>query len=779
MIIGAIRFAGDLPPWVAATIAIAAALGVVLLYLRETRSLAMPYCYLLPALRASAVALVILILAGPVWHRRQVIGTLGRVVFAVDTSDSMSVSDSATSESTPIRLERALRLITGDQQNVGWIESLSGTHTVDVIAFSSGDPAMIWSSRQGDPPPAAFELSADGQRTDLASPLSTMLASLLPGELMGDPEREADPQRAAIVLLSDGRDNIGGSPVDIAERLKSAGVRVHAIGMGSEDEPTDASVVSVQRPQSVASDGQLSGSVVVNHDGMDGQTLTVRIESAGQTLWQQTLTAGATRQQTVSFQLDVAPIIDQIVIDLPRGIERSTVVMDLLAVIDPVDGDSNANNNSFPFRVAASTRDRRLLVLDGSSRWETRYVRNLFQRDPAWSVDTVIYGPGTDIPKVIRGDKPGQFPDAREVMAAYDAIILGEVPPEQFSQEDASQLREFVSHGGGLIAIDGRYDRLRKIAQDSLPQLIPVDYADRQLPMQVQEIQPSPMGMKHPLLNLSGDPDQLAEFWKHLPAPKISLSVTAQEGSEVLADMVAGDGRRSPWLVTRMYGAGRVFYLSSDQTWRWRYKVADRFHARFWNQLLAAAMQPPYSASDDHVALGTDKIEYTSGESSIVRVRLQDTQGKPVGDATVDALLVADDHVIATVPLSIDDPARGTYRGQTPPLERGAYEVRIRASGFDSAALQATTPIWVSRRDSTETRRVSLDSNALTQLAETSGGLYFHESSADAILDSLRPLSSGTVVESDILVWQSFYWFWIVITLLAIEWWMRKQGGLV
>jgi hypothetical protein len=93
--------------------------------------------------------------------------------------------------------------------------------------------------------------------------------------------------------------------------------------------------------------------------------------------------------------------------------------------------------------------------------------------------------------------------------------------------------------------------------------------------------------------------------------------------------------------------------------------------------------------------------------------------------------------------------------------------------------LQATSPIWVGGRDTNERRRVSLDENALTQVTEAAGGLYLHESSADSLLDSLRPLSSGTVVESDTLIWQSFYWFWAVILLLAIEWWMRKRAGLV
>jgi uncharacterized membrane protein len=771
-----IRFAGDLHPALVIGFSLVVAGVVCWLYLRESRTVASPYSYLLPGLRASAVASAILILAGPVWHRRQTIGTLGRVVFAIDTSESMAMTDSAETESSPARLDRALRWLTGDHEKQGWIESLRTTHEIEVIAFSAGDPALVWSSRLEEELPSAFEISASGRRTDLAIGMSTTLATLTPTHRDHDPS--LDPQRAALVLMTDGRDNAGASPDDVADQLHSAGVRVHAIGMGSEDEPADVGIVDVNRPDNVASDGRLAGEIILNQFGMDGRDLRLRIESAGDTVWEHTAKAASPGTQTIPFELDVESIVERISGQSPRGVRRSTVVMDLNVVIEPVEGDTTVSNNTMPFRVAASTRDRRLLVLDGSSRWETRYIRNLFQRDPTWTVDTVLSGTGTDMPLVKRGDEAGQFPNSREAMAKYDAIILGEVPPDQVTETDAALLREFVTRGGGLIVVDGRYNRLKELVQQSLPDLIPVRYLE-EFPMPVRSIRPSRMGLEHPVLNLWGERKELAEFWENLPGPRTAPRIRAKEGSEVWADAVATDGRESPWLITRLFGAGRVFYLSTDHTWRWRYKVADRFHARFWNQLVAAVMQPPYSVSDDYVALGTDKIEYESGQSATVRVRLQDTSGKPVGDATVDALLVADDRVVATVPLNVDDPARGTYRGQTPPLDSGAYDVRIRASGFDASALQASTPIWVGTRDTVELRRVSLDKNGLTQIAETGGGSYFHESSAEQILDTLRPLSDGTVVESDILVWQSFYWFWAVMLLLATEWWLRKRAGLV
>ncbi len=781
MMLASIRFAGDLSPWLVFGVAAAAALGVAWLYLRESRVVAAPYNYLLPALRASAVAMVILILAGPIWHRRITVGTLGKVVFAVDSSASMSVNDSEGDQSSPSRIERALRMLVGDAENPGFVESLSSTHDVEVARFSSGDPSTVWTSKNDDGESnqlTTITIDADGARTSLSSALSTMATQESASQETA-PE-ESVLNRSALVILSDGRDNSGVSAMDLAAPLKAAGAEVYTIGLGSENEPTEVAIVQVVRPDSVAADGKLAGSIELTQHGVSGRDISLRIESGdgGEVIWQKTVKATTASGQSVPFELDVAKVIAGSTAAATRGVQRNTVVMDLRAVVEPVDGDTSAANNVSAFRVAASTRDRRLLVIDGSSRWEMRYIRNLFMRDPAWSVDTILYGAGTDMPRLRRGDEPGQFPRSREAMGRYDAIVMGEIPPEQLEPADANLLREFVTRGGGLVVIDGRYDRIKQIATDSLSDLIPVRFTD-QPPAMIVSVAPTRIGGEQPVLNLGGEQSELEKFWTQLPAPVSAVRVEVQEGAESWADAKGVDGLKSPWLVTRLFGAGRVIYIASDETWRWRYKVADRFHARFWNQLLAAVMQPPYSAADDYVAIGTDKIEYGPGASAIVRARLQDAGGKPVGDATVDAMIIADNQVVATVPLAIDDPARGTYQGTTGPLEPGAYSVRIRASGFDAEALQATTPIWVGPGDSAEWNRISLDKNSLTQIADSGGGVYFHESSASQILDRLRPLSSGTIVESDVLVWQSFYWFWAVILLLGLEWWFRKRAGLV
>ena len=47
-------------------------------------------------------------------------------------------------------------------------------------------------------------------------------------------------------------------------------------------------------------------------------------------------------------------------------------------------------NNAKPFYVQAVTQPRRVLILDGRPRWETRYLKALFERDERWEVNAIM-----------------------------------------------------------------------------------------------------------------------------------------------------------------------------------------------------------------------------------------------------------------------------------------------------------------------------------------------------------------------------------------------------
>ncbi len=76
----------------------------------------------------------------------------------------------------------------------------------------------------------------------------------------------------------------------------------------------------------------------------------------------------------------------------------------LEASIQPQSGEADLSNNTRIFHVSVITKRSKLLLVDGRSRWETRYLHNMFERDPAWQVDLVLPDYRESPPKLPRGN---------------------------------------------------------------------------------------------------------------------------------------------------------------------------------------------------------------------------------------------------------------------------------------------------------------------------------------------------------------------------------------
>jgi len=798
-------FHGDLPLTITVALAAAVAAGVIWFYRRETRGLAQPHAWGLPLLRGAAVFLALLMLAGPVLQHRMVTGNIPRLDIYIDASGSMLATDAAATlpsdaaEQPPAtrqrtRLQRASQLVLGSDAQPSWLEALQSTHDVYLHALVGNGSRLIWESRSDLPIPVALELDASPPPlTNLSDPIAagvlgteeaaeTQAQQSAAGQNDETPTRGEGPRRA-VVLLSDGQHNAGPPPQSLAQRLGDATVPLYAIGVGSPEEPQDVAVLGVEAPGSVSAGGRASGAITIKDLAGEGAALRLRILFGDQTVWQQTLTSENQLLRRVPFDFSVAPWVAQVRGRDAAGIERTRVTLPLRAMIDPIADEYDAGNNEHAFRLAANLRQRRLLIVDSRARWETRYLRNLFDRDPTWQVQTVLASRRTNSGSLHVSE--GSFPADSQTMASFDAVIWGDVGTEAFSGDELRRLREFASQGGAVVFIDGNRDALVGLSGSPLGPLLPVRLDDRPLAAGVRSLAPTASGDQQAALRLISDDQGTEEgeanhnLWNQLPPPTTLRRVNVAPGAEVWLEATTSDSETPlPVLVTRLFGGGQIVYLATDQTWRWRYRVADRYHARFWNQLLEAIMQPPFEVRDQYIALATGAPQYTAGEAALIRVRLRDGDGQNVGNAIVEAVLADPSGSAQTVLLHSVDADRGVYEARTGPLSEGQYEVSVRAAGYHSSEAVKTSLLVVPPPDR-EAARLALNAELLRSLAEASGGIYASEHDAERVWRAIEPLSDGRIETRRYALAESFPWFFAVVGLLTVEWWLRKQAGLV
>jgi hypothetical protein len=280
------------------------------------------------------------------------------------------------------------------------------------------------------------------------------------------------------------------------------------------------------------------------------------------------------------------------------------------------------------------------------------------------------------------------------------------------------------------------------------------------------------------------------QVWEHLPLPAWTSPVESLPGSEVFLEVsLEGDDQnqsknnRIPVLVGKQAGAGKSFYLAFDETWRWRYEVADLYHQRFWNQLTSRVMEKPFALNQESLSLDVGGSIHSPEKGIPIRARLRNEQGKAPEPPypEVDALIWNGDDVVATIPLQGKDFSNGLFSGEVYGLEMGSYEISIRAPTILNEienSLQKL-PFEVKSNFTEEKNFLTCDENLLEEMAEASGGRFFREENFHKLKEVLRPISSGRIIITEITLWQSFGWLGFVVFLLALEMFLRKRAGML
>lgn len=664
------------------------------------------------------------------------------------------------------RWKRIEAMLTGGSKTL--LEKLSEKHHVELLALNGKTAQPIWSSGS-----TTGEGPVQAPRTLGPDPAATT-TNLADGLRNRITDKEAE--RIAAVLVSDGQHNEGSSPLAAAKMLGNRQIPVYSVCVGSTALPDDLAILNVKTPSAVFYKDRVKGEIVIKDDMPPGRPFTVKVECAGQVVWEKRLSTEQTHLRSVPFDFPVQTLIEKVAGVKEKGVEVLNQALAFRASLSGVDGEKEKSNNESDFALHAIMQRRKVLILDGRPRWEMRYVRNLFDRDDQWEVNALVADRGNE--GWTRGKNPGQFPADKETLFAYDMIVFGEVPRQFLNKlEEQEWIRDFVAkRGGGMLVIDGRRGHISNFSGTPLEALFPVDWkAD---PIKPKALKPTERGSRLAMLQIAAEAEKNADAWASLLPPHWVAPARVLPGSEVLVEAVDGE-RKIPALVYRRFGAGKVLYSGFDESWRWRYEVADLYHQRYWNQIVREIMEPPFTVRDARTSLNVGKLVYGPDESVDIRARLRDAEGRPVTGTNAEALIYKDGKKVATVKLAADENAAGLFQGQAGSLPAGSYEVRVRPEGAPEPDGTVKTEFKVQPREAGELAVLNANEDLLRQVAAQSGGEFFREEEAAELANRLEPLSRERVFESDTMLWQSWWWFAPLVALLTVEWILRKWTGML
>ncbi len=266
------------------------------------------------------------------------------------------------------------------------------------------------------------------------------------------------------------------------------------------------------------------------------------------------------------------------------------------------------------------------------------------------------------------------FPASREELLSYEIIFFGDVPRRLFRDDELQWLVEFVgSRAGGIVFIDGRRDFLRDYEGTEFGKLLPIARgsagAERTAQDMPNSLALSSEGDGMEELRFASSGVENAEIWGRLRPPAWVAPVEALAGiSGAGRGAIRAGDRHVPLVVTRRYGAGAVLYVGTDELWRWRYNVGDRYHQKFWVQMTNWAAEQPFSVQGKNVSIAADQMVYDPGGRACIRVRVRDDEGKPLGAGDFVALLYRNGQLHSEVELEPDpEPGRDFPGAKWPP----------------------------------------------------------------------------------------------------------------
>ncbi|MBU6173798.1 MAG: hypothetical protein KGQ60_08340, partial [Planctomycetes bacterium] len=728
-----------------------------------------------PLLRALTFFLLIGMLSQPVLNHKWIEGKLKRLDIMVDMSRSMGVVDSSSSDS---RIQRVADWLLGRSSSPNLTSFLERLRTSYEIRLFDLRGKLIWSSSFDSALPTRDHFSAQQQTTPLGIALQ---------ERLRQSQTTDGPARSTIdtlILVTDGQDNQSVSPMDAIRSNLPEGCRMVTIGVGDEAEPLDLAILAADISTHVRPEDRLRGVLTIKEQVPAGTRYRLRVMHSGKDLHSKEIISAQRSIFEYEFDTPIDTVFEQKTIRPDPNLEHRAIPIDLECQIETTEGELTRENNHFLTSTWGVIKRNRILLLDPRGRWETRYIRNALERDPTWSVQSALG------PKIFESDF---FPKSRKDLLDFDLIIATLDSVTALDDVQASWFTSFVGEtSGGIVWIDGNRSHIS--LAHPIGSIVPIEpiepnsKSDPSTDLQRLSWQLTATGVKQPAFRLGTGESSPEKIWTELPVPHAYRTIRVKPGAESCAELIRGRETAVPMIVTSLFGQGRVVYFATDETWRWRYSVADLYHQRFWSQIATWCMRTPFVVSGDFIALDAGKRIYRPEEQVVVRAKLLDDRRQPLENALVHMIVSNNDKVIARIPMESVSSSTGMYTGVLGPFLNSdmkaqftpdIYRVQVETSGVPPNALGVSTSFQLVSTVDIEMERLACNRALLEEMASVGSGKYLPLTDADQVIVELENSSTGRIVEQDTLLWQSFPWFVAIMGLLTMEWIARRRCGAI
>jgi len=639
--------------------------------------------------------------------------------------------------------------------------------------------------------------SEDGKRAE-STPDELSKVRLTPrgdttraGDLLHRAVVQSRGRPAGIVIVTDGGRNVGAGLQSTASLLKERGIKVYAVGVGDATPQRDVAVRNVNANRIVHLSDEVTIDFELEASGFrEEKDVTVKLLCDGEEVL---LRKDGRQVNSVEFTVKadlpgeddafVPPPAEKCSISFqPDKVGEFTYTI----VAEPLSEERVRQNNAYELPLRVDDAKIKVLYVEGTPRWEYRYLKNALVRDETVEVACFLADADFDFPQ--EGNRSIQLvPTEEKELAKYDVIILGDVPRgrQGLTDEQLALFHKFVDKlGGGFIMQAGILHAPRDYRHTPIEKMLPVDIDAAALGQGTTiEWRPvlTPTGERHAMTRFEPDLQANRVRWQELPGLFWHFPVRrARPGGKILLAHPTEKGEEGPrpLLITQDYGKGKTAFLAVDSTWRWRSKVGDVHFMRFWGQVIRELSQEKLLGTSKRFRVTTERNDYLVGQKVKVTAEVLDREFEPSTAAEIRARIESAEGDVRVVKLLPNAQFPGTFEAEVALNRPSRYRVMLELDepGVEEEIISHHFLVAKSNREFENPRMRRED---LKTLAATTGGEYFDIQRARFIPDVIRRLKATTVRDVRDELWNAPMLFTLFCMLFLGELGYRKLRKLL
>ena len=728
------------------------------------------------ALRVLALVIVVFLLLQPQTKFTKETKLRSYTGVLIDTSKSMSIKDTNKPKS---RIDIVRELLAGEN-NDGLLSKLKAKGNVRMFKFDTlleevplePKDKEKEAGKKKEKEGAADEAKQKAERWQDylkdASGDSTAIGSAIADAV----DKFGGDDLTSIVVLSDGLDNAGRKPMDVAATL---GVPLFVVGVGATaeaqaGEEKDYSVDNVVADKRVMVNKIAQVQVSVSSRGYDNRQVQVQLYLKDQPVASAVATLGKNRPKAEVLLTYTPTVPGKYVYTVKIPVEKDEI---------------NKENNQRMFTVQVIDPVNRLLYVEGTPRWDYKFLNRVFNENRNLNAvsylqlkaDTVLVQGGADSDA---RDKP---PLGEGEVEEFKVIIVGDVGRDFFTEDQLDRIAKFVENGGSLLVLGGKKNfGTDGFAGSPLARVMPVslDPADHYSETKMG-VTTTPDGAAHPIFQ------DIKIDWS-LASELSSVIVTGKPKAGATVLLASADGKY-PVVVLQRYGQGKTVVMLSDSTWSWKLGQAVKplpidLYGVFWASMIDWLMPEETDVRRAKaVELLTDKDEYELNQQVHLIVSVTNDQGVLAEDVVVRCDVQTPDNM--TIPLQAqlgDISAYSTslkkgYSTFFTPHRSGKYSVTTNAArggqeiGRDDLSFIVGDPAL-------EFRVTDINKELLEALASKTKGKYYTPDTTDKLVEDLVSKEKVVTRTEKKEVWNEPWVLIVFVALLTSEWIVRKRRQL-